>query len=104
MPNSPIRAEYLRARFPKKTPNELADAAWREAVDRRDINDSVAPFDCGWCLNTYSETIASQLAQGVQNDPIWKKLLLAESQYLPGGVAAYANFILFPDALSVGTS
>jgi hypothetical protein len=102
-----IRAEYLQARFPKKTPKELADTAWREAVDKCDIvlvfNDPAAaftpaPFDYGWCLNPYSEEIASRLAQRVRDDSNWKKLFVAPSKYLPGGVAAYANLSRFPDA------
>jgi hypothetical protein len=102
-----IRAEYLQARFPRKSPKELADMACREAVEKCDIvlvfNDPAAafkpaPFDYGWCLNPYSEEIASRLAQLVRSDPRWKKLFVVPSKYLPGGVAAYANLHRFPEA------
>jgi len=102
-----IRAEYLKADFPNKSPQELAEMACKEALGKCDIvlvfNDPAAafkpaPFDYGWCLNPYSETIASRLAQEVQSDPNWKKLFIAKSRYLPGGVAAYANLNRFPDA------
>jgi hypothetical protein len=102
-----IRAEYLRARFPNKSAQELADAARQEAAEKCDIvlvfNDPAAaskpaPFDFGWCLNPYSEAIASQLAQQVQSDPNWEKLFVEKSKYLDGGVAAYANLSRFPDA------
>lgn len=105
-----IRAEYLQARFPKKSPKELADMAWREAVNKCDIvlvfNEPAAaftpaPFDYGWCLNPYSEEIASRLAQRVRDDSTWKKLFVTPSKYLPGGVAAYANLSRFPDAASI---
>jgi hypothetical protein len=107
-----IRAEYLQARFPRKSPKELADMACREAVEKCDIvlvfNDPAAafkpaPFDYGWCLNPYSEEIASRLARLVQSDPNWKKLFVAPSRYLPGGVAAYANLTRFPDAIGAAT-
>jgi hypothetical protein len=102
-----IRAEYLKADFPNKSPEELADMACREAAEKCDIvlvfNDPTAafkpaPFDYGWCLNPYSEQIASRLAKMVQTDPNWKLLFVAPSKYLPGGVAAYANLTRFPDA------
>jgi hypothetical protein len=102
-----IRAEYLKADFPNKSPKELADMACREAVEKCDIvlvfNDPAAafkpaPFDYGWCLNPYSEEIASRLAKLVRTDPNWKLLFVAPSKYLPGGVAAYANLSRFPDA------
>jgi hypothetical protein len=87
-----IRAEYLRARFPKKSPKELADMACREAIEKCDIilvfNDPAAafkpaPFDYGWSLNPYSEAIASRLAEFVQTDPNWKLLFVVPSKYLP---------------------
>jgi hypothetical protein len=104
-----IRAEYLNADFPNKSPKELADMACREAANKCDIvlvfNDPAAtfkpaPFDYGWCLNPYSEEIASRLAKLVQTDPNWKLLFVAPSKYLPGGVAAYANLSRFPNAPS----
>ncbi|PWT85853.1 MAG: hypothetical protein C5B58_02405 [Acidobacteria bacterium] len=102
-----IRAEYLRARFPNRSAQELADAARQEAAAKCDIvlvfNDPAAaskpaPFDFGWSLNPYSEAISSQLAQQVQSDPNWEKLFVAKSKYVAGGVAAYANLNRFPDA------
>jgi hypothetical protein len=102
-----IRAEYLNADFPNKSPKELADMACREAIEKCDIvlvfNDPAAafkpaPFDYGSCLNPYSEEIASRLAKLVQTDRNWKLLFVAPSKYLPGGVAGYANLTRFPDA------
>jgi hypothetical protein len=102
-----IRAEYLNADFPNKSPTQLADMACREAAEKCDIvlvfNDPAAafkpaPFDYGTCLNPYSETIASTLAKHVRSDPNWKLVFLVTSRYLPGGVAAYANLARFPDA------
>jgi hypothetical protein len=105
-----IRAEYLNADFPHKSPAQLADMARREATEKCDIvlvfNDPAAafkpaPFPYGTCLNPYSETIASTLAKHVQSDPNWRLLFLVPSRYLPGGVAAYANLTRFPDASAV---
>jgi hypothetical protein len=102
-----IRAEYLNAEFPNKSPQELAEMACKEAVDKCDIvlvfNDPAAvfkpaPFDYGSCLNPYSEEIAARLAKLVRTDPNWKLLFVAPSKYLPGGVAGYANLSRFPDA------
>jgi hypothetical protein len=109
-----VRDQYLKLNYPgNKSPEEFAAIAWREASENCDVvlvfNDPATaftptPFDYGWCLNTYTETIASKIAETVRTSPHWKKLFVVPSPCLPGGVAAYANLDRFPEATEITSS
>jgi hypothetical protein len=102
-----VRDTELKAHFPGKTPTELASAAYQQALQRSDIvlvfDDPATafketPFDYGANLNPYSEEIAFRMAAQLKSDPGWRKLFVLPSRYMVGGVAAYANLRLFPQA------
>jgi hypothetical protein len=108
-----VRDQYLKLNYPDKSPEEFANIAWREAAENCDVvlvfNDPATafktnPFDYGWCLNTYTETIAAKMADTVRTSSRWKKLFVVPCPCLPGGVAAYANLDRYPAAAGIEPS